>query len=163
MKQSIKYSFFLLTLLFISCSEKEMTYSNVEEMLLKNKEKTQLISITDLKTHLDEEKQFLLIDCREQEEFVEGHISGAVNVPRGILEFSPKVSNRRIPIYVYSQGVQRAVLSASTLAKLKHRGVKVVDGGWDAWIEKYPDSIEKGLGENQKEAPPQEEDGGCGS
>ena len=139
-----------------------MSYSNVEEMLLQTKEKIQLISIDEFKTHLDEKKQILLIDCREQEEFIEGHIPGAVNVPRGILEFSPKVSNRRIPIYIYSQSVQRAILSANTLAKLKHCGVKVIDGGLDAWIEKYPDSLEKGLGDNQKEVAPQEE-GGCGS
>jgi rhodanese-related sulfurtransferase len=84
----------------------------------------------------------VLLDVREPVEW-EHHIAGAVQVPRGLLEFAadptsprhrPELDpNRRVIVYCRS-GV-RAVLAGATLKTLGFGDVANLDGGITAWKE----------------------------
>jgi len=159
----------LLFLLFMaamlaSCgSEKNNKYDNVDQMVSDAQTGISKVTVTELNTLLEHDGEYKIIDCREAEEYIEGHIPGAINIPRGVLEFSSKISNRRETLYVYSQTVNRASLACPALKLLKFNKVYLVDGGWQEWNQAFPDKVEKGSGEaGGKEAPKVEESGGCG-
>ncbi|MBA4501243.1 rhodanese-like domain-containing protein [Marinobacterium marinum] len=80
----------------------------------------------------------LLIDVREPEEYHNSHIAGAINIPRGLLEF--KFSNdealtaRDLNIVLYCKNSGRAALSAQTLDSMGYLHVQSITGGIEAWL-----------------------------
>jgi rhodanese-related sulfurtransferase len=83
-----------------------------------------------------------LLDVREPVEW-EQHIAGAVQVPRGLLEFaadptSPRHKPELDPagrVIVYCRSGTRAALAALTLKTLGYENVANLDGGFTAWKE----------------------------
>ena len=154
----------LLTMVMSSCgSKKDNSYDKVDQMIADAQASISKVTVDELKFILEHEGEYKIIDCREEEEYLEGHIPGALNIPRGVLEFSAKISNRRETMYVYSQSVNRSSLACSALKLLKYREVYLIDGGWLEWNKTFPELIEKGSGDASTKTPPKaEESGGCG-
>lgn len=79
----------------------------------------------------------LLLDVREADEFHAGHLQGAVNIPRGLLEFrlsaSPELASRDLDIVLYCKTSGRAALAACALQEMGYRKVRSITGGFDAW------------------------------
>ncbi len=79
----------------------------------------------------------VLIDIREAAEFASGHLPGAINIPRGVLEFQidaqPRVAGRAQPILIYCRSGGRAALAADSLQKLGFSDVQSIAGGIEAW------------------------------
>ena len=71
-----------------------------------------------------------VVDVREPEEFAEGHVPGAVNIPRGLLEFevdghpavnyetAEALSHRERPVVLYCLSGGRSALAAEALQRL---------------------------------------------
>lgn len=161
------YKLFLILLSIViigGCgSKKNNSYDSVAQMLSHVQEDIAKISVTDLKAIQEHKGEYKIIDCRETEEYSQGHIPGAINIPRGVLEFSDKISNRRETLYVYSQTNDRTSLACPSLKLLKYNKVYLIDGGWEEWHKAFPKLIEKGDGETEQKAPPKvEESSGCG-
>lgn len=78
-----------------------------------------------------------LIDVREPDEFREGHIDGALNIPRGLLEFKigtlPELEPRDTRILLYCKTSGRAALAAASLKDMGYLRVRSIAGGFDAW------------------------------
>jgi phage shock protein E len=79
----------------------------------------------------------VIVDVRDEKEFLSGHIEGAWNVSRSGLEqtVSEIVPDRAIPIVVYSAHGTRGALAAETLQKLGYRNVSSLKGGLSAWLD----------------------------
>lgn len=79
----------------------------------------------------------VLLDVREADEFHAGHIPGAVNIPRGLLEFklsaTPELSSRDLNIVLYCKTSGRAALAACALHDMGYLQVQSIEGGFDAW------------------------------
>lgn len=79
----------------------------------------------------------VLLDVREADEFHAGHIPGAVNIPRGLLEFklsnTPELSARNLKIVLYCKTSGRAALAACALHDMGYLHVESIEGGFDAW------------------------------
>ena len=152
MKQKFIFIPFLFAAVctFFSCSSgTTKTYENVAAMVEAEKENTSAISAADLNSLIMEESQVQIVDCRELSEYIAGHIPGAVCVPRGMLEFSPKISNRRLMTIVIGNDEGSAVLAASSLRKLKYLDCYYLDCSWEEWLAAYPDLIEEGSGKEE--------------
>ena len=161
------YKLFLLLLSVLiigSCgSKKDNSYDNVDQIVSEAQSKNSKVTVGELEEILNHQGEYKIIDCRESEEYTEGHIPGAINIPRGVLEFSNKISNRRKTIYVYSQTNNRASLACPSLKLLKYNKVFLIDGGWQKWNEIFPELIEKGESNDGVKATPKvEESSGCG-
>lgn len=87
---------------------------------------------------------WLLLDVREESEFDEGHIPGAINVPRGFLEVKadlehhkrdPLLEDRSQKIICYCGGGLRSAMAAKTLMEMGFGEVKSMRGGWTQWTE----------------------------
>lgn len=79
----------------------------------------------------------VLLDVREPDEYRAGHIAGALNIPRGMLEFkmsgTPELGSRDLNILLYCKGGGRAALAAQTLQEMGYLSVSSIAGGFDAW------------------------------
>lgn len=79
----------------------------------------------------------VVLDVREPAEFDMGHLPGAVNVPRGVLEFRigdhPALTNPQAEILLYCKNGGRSTLAAHTLKRMGFSGVKMLVGGFDGW------------------------------
>lgn len=78
-----------------------------------------------------------LIDVRETEEYLMGHIPGALHISRGMLEFKmsadPALEARDNKIVLYCKTSGRAALCASALHEMGYVNVLSLAGGMDAW------------------------------
>lgn len=89
----------------------------------------------------------VLIDVREPAEFDTGHIPGAINIPRGVLEFQvdahpavanvsdPALSHKERPLVVVCRTGGRSALSTVNLQRLGFADVRSLAGGVNAWGE----------------------------
>lgn len=79
----------------------------------------------------------VLIDVREPDEYRQGHLPGAINLPRGVLEFQMSSQSamepRGLRIVLYCKTSGRAALAACALQDMGYLDVRSVAGGFDAW------------------------------
>lgn len=79
----------------------------------------------------------VVLDVREPEEFAAGHLPGAINIPRGVLEFKigmvPPLAATKAAILLYCRTSGRAALSSVQLQKLGYCDVLSMAGGFEAW------------------------------
>ncbi|MBI3784566.1 MAG: molybdopterin-synthase adenylyltransferase MoeB [Deltaproteobacteria bacterium] len=92
-------------------------------------------SIDQVKEHLANGNQNILLDVREKEEYREGHLEGAVSLPRGFLELriEQTVLDRDQPILLYCGSGTRSLLAAKQLKELGYQSVVSMTGGYTAW------------------------------
>src|SRR5216117_624855 len=90
----------------------------------------------------------VVVDVREQEEWDEGHIPGAVHVPRGHLEsrierLAPDTGR---PVVVYCSAGNRSEFAAKTLTELGYEDVVSLSGGFTDWKRNgFPVQLQAGL------------------
>ncbi|MBD0328839.1 MAG: molybdopterin-synthase adenylyltransferase MoeB [Thermoleophilia bacterium] len=90
----------------------------------------------------------VFVDVREHDEWAEGHIPGAVHVPRGSLEsrIERLVPDRDRPVVVYCAGGNRSVFAARTLEDLGYGRVASLAGGYTDWKRNgYPVQLPRSL------------------
>lgn len=79
----------------------------------------------------------VVLDVREPDEFAAGHLPGAINIPRGVLEFKigmvPPLAATKAAILLYCRTSGRAALSTVQLQKLGYSDVLSMAGGFEAW------------------------------
>jgi molybdopterin/thiamine biosynthesis adenylyltransferase/rhodanese-related sulfurtransferase len=90
----------------------------------------------------------LLVDVREDEEWNEGHIPGAVHVARGFLEsrIEAAAPDRSQPIVVYCAGGARSAFATKTLEELGYENVVSLAGGYTDWKRNgFPTQLPRSL------------------
>jgi molybdopterin/thiamine biosynthesis adenylyltransferase/rhodanese-related sulfurtransferase len=77
----------------------------------------------------------LVVDVREQSEYVQGFIGGSSWIPRSFLEIRIENSapRRDTPIVLYCAGGTRSALAARSLIELGYTDVASLRGGFGAW------------------------------
>lgn len=85
-----------------------------------------------------EETPFVLIDVREDNEWLKGYLPNAIHIGRGVLErdIERQVPNFQTNIILYCGGGFRSALAANMLQKLGYTQVKSLEGGFRAWSER---------------------------
>lgn len=81
------------------------------------------------------EHDFALIDVREKYEWNEGHIPGAVHVPRGFLEqqIEEAVPDKSQKVVLYCAGGVRSLMAGTTLQQMGYQDVVSMAGGFGQW------------------------------
>ncbi|SRR5690554_2403883 len=92
-----------------------------------------------------EREDLIIIDVREPAEFAEGHLPGAINLPRGVLEFkieahpalacetSPALADRERRIALYCLTGGRSALATDSLQRMGFTQLMSLEGGFTAW------------------------------
>jgi len=98
-------------------------------------------SVDEIKHRLDRGDSFMLVDVREDREFVKDHLPGAVHLGKGIIErdIESRVPDPGTKLVLYCGGGFRSALAADNLQKMGYRNVISMDGGIREWRDKnYP-------------------------
>ncbi len=92
-------------------------------------------SIDQVKEHLGNGHDYVLLDVREKEEYREGHLDGAISLPRGFLEMRVEetVTDKTTPIIAYCAGGTRSLLAGRQLKDMGYQNVTSMSGGYGAW------------------------------
>ncbi len=94
-------------------------------------------------TEIQKQGGTLILDVREPNEFSEGHLVGAINIPRGFLEVKAdlehykrdeRLADRTQKIVCYCGGGHRSALAAKTLQEMGFESVLSMKEGWTGWI-----------------------------
>ena len=97
------------------------------------------ISIGEALAEIKQRTNLVVIDVREENEFLLGHIDGAVHVPRGVLEFKidgiNNLRDKTTPVLLYCGSGGRSALAAVALQLLGYSNVMSLSGGYKAWCE----------------------------
>ncbi|MBU8920693.1 MAG: hypothetical protein KOO63_02425 [Bacteroidales bacterium] len=139
-------------------------YDDAKQMVREAKAGIEQMDIEEFKVKMDSEDVFFLIDVRESDEYFEDTIPGAVNIPRGVLEFSIAdakfwdsegffAPEKTDEIIIFGYKVERGPLAAETLVKMGYTNVKDLYGGWVVW-DQGPEALDV-----EEEVV---EEGGCG-
>jgi rhodanese-related sulfurtransferase len=78
----------------------------------------------------------VLVDVREPDEYRNGHIDGAINIPRGVAEMGvpQMVSDPRARIICYCAGGNRSALVADNLRQMGWENIESMSGGYQTWV-----------------------------
>lgn len=95
-------------------------------------EKTMYEQITaeDAKKIMDSGEEHIILDTREQEEFDESHIPGAILIPYTEIENKAEkiITDKNALILVYCRSGRRSKIAAESLSKLGYTNVKEFGG-----------------------------------
>jgi sulfur-carrier protein adenylyltransferase/sulfurtransferase len=94
-----------------------------------------------------------VVDVREQNEWDEGHLPGAVHVPRGHLEsrIEAAVPDRDRTVLVYCASGNRSAFAAKTLEELGYERAISLAGGFTDWKRNgFPFEVPRALAEGQR-------------
>jgi molybdopterin/thiamine biosynthesis adenylyltransferase/rhodanese-related sulfurtransferase len=95
----------------------------------------------------------LFVDVRERDEWEEGHIPGAVHVPRGYLEsrIEQLAPDHGLPIVVYCAGGSRSAFATKTMQELGYTNVVNLAGGYTDWKRNgFETVLPRSLGPEQR-------------
>lgn len=99
--------------------------ASVKELVAKTRKEIKTIDMAAFKAAYDKKEAGLIVDVREADEYAEGHVPGAVNVPRGLLEFTiwshvgfPDKTDMNKQMTVYCKTGGRCTLAVKTLQDL---------------------------------------------
>lgn len=100
---------------------------------------------TQLDALRKENPRTLLVDVREAGEYDQGHLDGALLVPRGVLEtaadfsfpkrLQPLVDAREQPVVLYCASGGRSAMAAATLKLMGFKDVYSLAGGVLQWAK----------------------------
>ena len=93
------------------------------------------------------------LDVRERDEWEEGHVPGAVFIPRGSLESRVETAlpDKSRAIVVYCAVGARSAFAAKSLEELGYEDVVSLAGGFTGWKrDGFPTQLPQGLGEEQR-------------
>ncbi len=124
--------------------------SPVKEWVAKARKETKQVSVADLKAAMDKDEDIVILDVREPDEYTVAHVPEAINIPRGLLEFSiwKVVPDQKQKIYVYCKTGARAALATKALNELGYQNAVAVSTGGVAWVKAgYP--VESSIFEEQ--------------
>jgi len=93
-------------------------------------------NVADVKRRLDAGEKFILVDVREESEWSQGHVPGAIHLGKGIIErdVEQRVPDTGAKMICYCGGGFRSALAADNLQKMGYTNVESMDGGWKGWL-----------------------------
>ncbi|MEQ1795585.1 MAG: rhodanese-like domain-containing protein [Nitrospira sp.] len=98
------------------------------------------IGMEEYRKVVESPEHALIVDVREAHEFTAGHVPGAINIPRGVLEFQiwkqigfPANTEMDRPVILQCQSGNRASLAAQSLAELGFTHATAVVMSLDEW------------------------------
>ncbi|HWB55730.1 MAG TPA: molybdopterin-synthase adenylyltransferase MoeB [Gaiellaceae bacterium] len=95
----------------------------------------------------------VFVDVRELNEWDEGHIPGAIHVPRGNLEsrIEAAIPDRETPLILYCASGARSAFAAKTLEEMGYENVSSLAGGFTDWKRNgFPFDVPRALDEAKR-------------
>lgn len=99
------------------------------------KQRVKETNVADVKRRMDAGEKFVLVDVREESEWTQGHLPGAIHLGKGTIErdIEKRVPDTGAKLILYCGGGFRSALAADNLQKMGYTNVESMDGGWRGW------------------------------
>lgn len=112
-----------------------MTRLNRDQLVALAKREITEVRPQELTHRLEDGDDVTIVDIRERDEFAQGHLPGAVFIPRGFLELQIEQIefDRSRPIVLYCAGGVRSALAARNLKEMGYEDVQSLIGGFNGW------------------------------
>ena len=109
--------------------------SGFRERLAEIKDQIREVGVDEVRTRIEGDKGVVLVDVRQRDEIAQGAISGALAIPRGLLEIAlpEAVADKDQEIILYCAGGTRSALAAMAAHKLGYTRVSSMAGGFGRW------------------------------
>lgn len=93
------------------------------------------VTIVQTMERLRANPEVLLVDTREDREWLAGHVAGAVHLGKGIIErdIEAAVPGKDTEIILYCGGGFRSALAGDALQQMGYTNVFSMAGGWREW------------------------------
>lgn len=119
---------------------------SVGQLVAATKKQIKTMDMAAFKAAYDKKAAGLIVDVREPGEYAEGYVPGAVNVPRGLLEFTiwqhvgfPDKTDMNKQMSLYCRTGGRCALATKSLQDLGFTNVTAVDMKIEEWMKAgYP-------------------------
>jgi len=99
------------------------------------------IDVNELKKRMDANPELCLIDVRENDEWQESHIPGAIHIPKDQItdRIESTTPERNQTIYLHCKGGVRSLYAAERLHAMGYEDIYSINGGIADWVAKgYP-------------------------
>jgi rhodanese-related sulfurtransferase len=113
----------------------------VKAMVDAAKASVKTVNAEAAKKAIDSKEKAIFLDVRDPGEFAAGHLPGAKNISRGLLEFRvfSQLTDQNAKIYVYCATAGRSALATKTLNDLGYVNAVLVDVQYADWVKAgYP-------------------------
>jgi rhodanese-related sulfurtransferase len=137
---------FLILFLLLGLVQPGITWSakkfpdSVSQLVAETKKEITTIDMNTFKDVVDRKAYDMIIDVREPDEYDVGHVTGAMNIPRGVIEFKiwryigyPNSTDTSKRIFLYCKSGSRCALATHSLKKLGFSNVVAVDMKFKDW------------------------------
>jgi len=106
------------------------------KLVNESKKEVKETNVADVKRRMEAGEKLLLVDVREDNEWANGHIPGAIHLGKGIIErdIEQQVPDTSVKLILYCGGGFRSALAAENLQKMGYSNVESMDGGWKGWV-----------------------------
>ena len=97
--------------------------------------------VREVKQRLDAREKVILVDVREDDEWVCGHLPGAIHLGKGVIvrDIERTFPDHDTPLVLDWGGGYRSALAADSLQRMGYTHVVSMDGGWRGWNDAgYP-------------------------
>lgn len=93
------------------------------------------ITLSQLKDWQQTNQPFQLIDVREESEWQQGFIPGAIHLSKGVIErdIEGAIPDKQRALVLYCGGGYRSALAATNLQKMGYTNILSLAGGYRAW------------------------------
>ena len=123
-------------------SEQAKYPPQVKEMILETKALVKTIDMDGFRKIVANPKGLMIVDVREPKPFAAGHVTGAINIPRGILELKiwkhvgfPDKTDYNKKIYFYCDTGPRAIMATKRLQEFGFTDVTTVLMTIEGWAK----------------------------
>lgn len=119
---------------------------SVRALVAAAKKEVKVVKMDEFKAMVDQKKAGLILDVRQENEYEDGFVPGAVNMPRGLIEFRiwkelgyPKAVDMNTQLTLYCASGGRCALASKSLKDLGFTNVTSVDMMFANWVKAgYP-------------------------
>ena len=97
--------------------------------------------VHEVRNKIEQSQDFILVDVREDREWVQGNIPSSIHIGKGVIErdVANLIPNQETEIVLYCQGGYRSALAGESLKEMGYKNVLSMSGGFSDWVNnKFP-------------------------
>jgi len=97
--------------------------------------------VHEVKNKIEQSQDFILVDVREDREWVQGNIPSSIHIGKGVIErdVANLIPDQETEVVLYCQGGYRSALAGESLKEMGYNNVLSMSGGFSDWVNnKFP-------------------------
>ena len=111
-------------------------------IMMRRESKKAVVNLSE-KEFVENMRKGQLVDLRKKEEFDQGHINGARNIPFVMLTRNPGKLRRDLPIYLYCEKGKVCKRAALVLYGKGYENINQLEGGLTNWTGPLKKTVKK--------------------